>query len=208
MQSSESCKAYRRELKGRILRASTCFFYREGIRRVRMDDIARALGISKRTLYEIYGNKEELLGDVIRLRHREHMDRMKAVADAGADSMEIIVAFYRLQMEELSIINPVFYEDLDKYPRIIAYLRDFHDARARETREFSRRAVSEGYIRADFDFDIVHRLMDATSQYVMNNFMYREYGLQRVFHNFLLVFFRGICTEKGIRRLDSLMGEG
>ena len=52
---------YRQELKGKILVTAMSLFKREGIKRVKMDDIAQALSISKRTLYETYENKEQLL---------------------------------------------------------------------------------------------------------------------------------------------------
>ena len=53
--------AYKQELKEKILTSSMHEFLIHGVKSVRMDDIANSLGISKRTLYEIYSNKEELL---------------------------------------------------------------------------------------------------------------------------------------------------
>ena len=61
MQKQNTHSTYRKELKSRILHTSMHEFKQKGIRSVRMDDIANSLGISKRTLYEIYANKEELL---------------------------------------------------------------------------------------------------------------------------------------------------
>lgn len=52
---------YRNELKFRIIRTAMPLFKQKGIKAVRMDDIANILSISKRTLYEIYNNKEDLL---------------------------------------------------------------------------------------------------------------------------------------------------
>ena len=57
---------YREQLKDRILKTAMQEFLTNGIKQVKMDDIARKLGISKRTLYEIYGNKEELLFEGIK----------------------------------------------------------------------------------------------------------------------------------------------
>ena len=61
MPTQVSLSTYRQELKVRILQTAMREFKQKGIRDVRMDDIAGILGISKRTLYEIYENKEELL---------------------------------------------------------------------------------------------------------------------------------------------------
>lgn len=61
MKRTRATTEYRKELKGKILEVALCEFKQKGIRAVKMDDIARMLTISKRTLYEIYPNKEELL---------------------------------------------------------------------------------------------------------------------------------------------------
>ena len=63
MQKGSIHSEYRRELKKRILDCAVDKFFTLGIRAVKMDDIAKALGISKRTLYEIYSDKEQLLVD-------------------------------------------------------------------------------------------------------------------------------------------------
>ena len=65
MEQQDLQSNYRRDLKERILTVTMQAFKLRGIRNVRMDDIATTLGISKRTIYEIYSNKEELLLDGI-----------------------------------------------------------------------------------------------------------------------------------------------
>lgn len=54
-ESSQTC--YKLELRNRILKAAMTEFLHKGVKSVKMDDIANALAISKRTLYEIYSNK-------------------------------------------------------------------------------------------------------------------------------------------------------
>ena len=56
---------YRQELRSRIVEAATQMFHKHGIKMVKMDDIATSLTISKRTLYEIYDNKEDLVYEVV-----------------------------------------------------------------------------------------------------------------------------------------------
>ena len=57
MQEIKDLNAYRTSLKDKILEAAMDAFTKNGIRAVKMDDIAMSLSISKRTLYEIYGGK-------------------------------------------------------------------------------------------------------------------------------------------------------
>ena len=58
MQSTATETTYRQELKEKILITAVELFHKNGIKSVKMDDIANELKISKRTLYEIYSNKE------------------------------------------------------------------------------------------------------------------------------------------------------
>lgn len=67
-ESSQTC--YKLELRNRILKAAMTEFLHKGVKSVKMDDIANALAISKRTLYEIYSNKEELLLEAVRIMRR------------------------------------------------------------------------------------------------------------------------------------------
>ena len=72
---------YRQELKEKILITAINLFHKHGIRSVKMDDIANELKISKRTLYEIYSNKEELLLEVVRRdkqREKRRLDEITA----------------------------------------------------------------------------------------------------------------------------------
>lgn len=64
---------YRKELKGKILKTAMEQFLLHGIKKIKMDDIAKILGISKRTLYEIYQDKEQLLYEGL-LETEEHID--------------------------------------------------------------------------------------------------------------------------------------
>ena len=61
MQEKKAITAYKKGLRAVILNAAMKAFTEKGIRAVKMDDIAESLAISKRTMYEIYATKEELL---------------------------------------------------------------------------------------------------------------------------------------------------
>lgn len=85
-------------------------FRRKGIRAVKMDDIANMLSISKRTLYEIYSNKEELLFAGVQASEQAAEARLDAYARMpGRSVMDILVEFYQMQMENLSGVNVLFF---------------------------------------------------------------------------------------------------
>ena len=61
MQETKAITAYKQGLRVKILTTAMADFRQRGIRGVTMDDVATELGISKRTLYEIFDKKEDLL---------------------------------------------------------------------------------------------------------------------------------------------------
>lgn len=198
--------AYRKELREKILRTSMCEFRHKGIRRVKMDDVASLLSISKRTLYELFEDKESLLLEGVRLKNREEeMEMVRFAARPGVSVMDIIIEFYHWQTKALADVNPAFFEDLPRYGKVLAYIDEAHRRDQGSAREFFRKGVEEGYFRKDVDFDIVGRVANAAMQRVMEMKMYQEYDLNHLFRNIMFLFLRGFCTQKGLEILDAKM---
>ena len=94
---------YRQELRERILKAAMSEFFEKGIKAVKMDDIARRLSISKRTVYGIYSNKEELLLEGMKAAEREFDEHMKHFSEQDNHHvMDILIEFYNYQAHRLS----------------------------------------------------------------------------------------------------------
>ena len=91
MQEIKGNTAYRRALKGRILDAALKAFIERGVKAVRMDDVAQSLSISKRTLYEIYKDKEELLYQSILKFDQDSKRSMAAFVQQAPSVMDIII---------------------------------------------------------------------------------------------------------------------
>ena len=109
MQEKNTITAYKKGLRAVILKAAMKAFTEKGIRAVKMDDIAESLAISKRTMYEIYATKEELLYEGVKT-FRE--DRRKKFVEMGKekDLMEILLKVYHMRVEEANAVNPLFYD--------------------------------------------------------------------------------------------------
>ena len=206
MQKSNCPTVYRQELRERILSASMDEFCQRGVRAVKMDDIAAKLAISKRTLYEIYANKESLLLEGLKL-NEEHMDeKMRAFSEnKSCNVIEIIIQFYTIQIKNSANVNPLFFEDLHRYPSVQNFFEKKRMERGLRQQLFFKRGVSEGFFRDDVDYDILARICEASMEYVMRTQMYREYKLDYILHNLTLLYVRGICTEDGVRALDEAL---
>ena len=205
MQEIKIISAYRQSLKTRILEAASDAFSQKGIKSVRMDDIAQSLNISKRTLYEIYENKEVLLYECLKTSKARAQEEMALIAAQRANVMDIILDIYRSKMSQLQKINPQFYSDLEKYPQLQSFLEEQHDKDRTKLKDFLRRGIEEGYFKGDINVDIIANVFDAINEYMKNHKLYTEFPLEQLFNNMLFVTIRGICTQKGVAVIDTFL---
>ncbi|SEV84846.1 transcriptional regulator, TetR family [Prevotella aff. ruminicola Tc2-24] len=206
MQETKEISAYKQGLRGKILETAMNAFGEKGIRAVKMDDVAVELGISKRTLYELYDNKEQLLFEGVKVYNEQRQILIKEKTKNCGNVMEILLTVYRIKVEEFRQTNPLFYADLVKYPKVARFLHQQNQYIHTEMQKFIQRGVSEGFFREDVDEALTMHLFDALGEYVMMNQLYRRYTIEDIFKNIIFVSLRGICTEKGVVALDRIIG--
>lgn len=203
--SSQTC--YKLELRNRILKAAMTEFLHKGVKSVKMDDIANALAISKRTLYEIYSNKEELLLEAVRIHEQEFTDHMLQYSlDTNHNVMDIIIEFYKKKLLAADV-SPLFLMELRKYKQVVDFLEKQNAERHNNALLFFKRGVREGFFRSDINFDIILKTSSASANYAMETQMYKEYSITTIMHNTIFLYLRGICTAKGIKELDAAIGQ-
>jgi len=205
MQEIKVLSTYRLSLKSKILDTAMLDFAKRGIKSVKMDDIARGLNISKRTLYEVYENKEILLYECIKKAKAQDECEMLAMMSHHDNVIDIILNIYKIKIEQFKQVTPQFYSDLEKFPMVMSYLEEQHERDRVLQKQFIVRGVEEGYFRKDVDIDIVITMFDALSQYVRRTRLYNQYPVKDIFNNMLFISFRGICTQKGIKVIDRFL---
>lgn len=207
MQNTSNETVYRQQLKGRILQIATALFHQHGIKQVKMDDIANDLRISKRTLYEVYENKEDLLFEVLQQHDSVERQQLLEFDKPGTNVINIILEIYRVRTAEFITVNPLFFEDLQKYPNLLTYVRKLHNDKEAEIVAFIERGKNEGLFLENVNYGIVRELTFASEQFVMNNFFFKRYDITELSRIMIMLFVRGICTEKGIKLLDQYFSE-
>ena len=112
MQNNNELTNYRKGLKTKILDTAMMLFKKNGIKAVKMDDIANYLSISKRTLYEIYDNKEDLLLEGVKNDVAMRRKNMEEFRQSNDDVLQVIMHFYQVKLIEIGSINPDYYLDM------------------------------------------------------------------------------------------------
>ena len=183
-------------------------FIENGAKTVTMDDIARAFGISKKTLYQKYKNKEELLEEVLTYTLEEVIDRLQYLDDSIENAIERMFC----RDEEIDKVshanNNILIRQLLKY-----YPAIFHKHMLNFSSKFSEVLVhniekgrQQGLYREDFNAEIYAKIF---FQLVMSYDSYpyfdtevieREYFIQEA----LMLYLNAITNEKGKEVLQRL----
>ena len=177
-----------------------------GIKGCTMDLVAAQLGMSKRTLYEIFGSKEEML-----IRGTDNMQkRLRANADkrfrTSGNIMEAMVLHAFDEMRMMQSVCPEFFRDL----RNLASLRRNMESRNRETIECiaqqTRRGVEQGVFRTDVNYPVTLRLivLQYESLACMHDVFPPDVTLAQAYESITIGFLRSIATPKGMQILDGL----
>lgn len=197
---------YRKELKSRIIDYAMGEFYKRGVRAVKMDEISQGLHVSKRTVYEIFGDKEELLLAGLKIKSLEMREKLETYScNVAHNVVDIIGYFYKLQMEVNSMVGGAFYEEIHRMPRVIEFFKQEHEREFADRVKFLKAGVEERLFRQDIDYSLTMELLSASMSEIMRNQIYKKYSMQQIFDNFFLVIIRGFCTERGAALLNKVI---
>jgi AcrR family transcriptional regulator len=171
-----------------------------------MDDVAHELGISKRTIYELYEKKEDLLYEVVVSHFKKRQAVMAEVLTRCNDVMEILLEVYHQKVTDFKNTNPLFFTEMVRYPQLQVFLNEQNREMRQHSLDFYQRGVEEGYFRADVNYNLAIMLFDVMGQFIMEKELYRTYSIEEIFKNIVFVSIRGMCTERGVRAIDKILG--
>ena len=197
----------RAELRERILVTATEAFASKGIKSITMDDIAAALGISKRTLYEVFSDKESLLKECILKAQSDREAYLQEVYEQSHNVLEVILAVFQKSIEVFHQTNKRFFEDIKKYPKVYSLMRDRQDSDSEKTMSFFKAGVEQGIFRSDVNFGIVNMLVKEQFDVLLNTDICNEYPFIEVYESIMFTYIRGISTEKGAKVLEDFIQE-
>lgn len=193
------------DLRSHIIQTAAKAFHQQGIKTVTMDDIAHRLTISKRTLYQIFADKEELLLACLVSRSENERRHLETLYESSEHTLDFLLKVFKRQMEDLDGISPRFFTDLIKYPRVIEF---FTRNRARQEEDsiiFLNKAKDEGFFRNDVNFRIVIHTLHLAMETMVKTGEIEHYSQREIFENTVIPLFRGCATMKGIELIDRYM---
>ena len=190
----------------RIILGAEELFLKAGIKSVTMDDIARHLGMSKKTIYQFFKDKNELVIGLVRKKIQEDEEQMEEILNKSSNVIEGMINMMKCSEEIFSRINPVVIHDLQKYhPDAWKQFQNFKSGVIVQTlEELLKKGIEQGYIRAEIDVKIIARMRMGQVEMGFDTaiFPQSEFNVWKVQQQFLEHFNYGICTLEGYKLLN------
>lgn len=190
------------DYRQRIVEEAAFMFRTYGIRAVTMDMIANQMGISKRTIYEVFSDKDDLLQGVLIWMTHKQSEVMKKIFSESDNVIEVIFRMLNLMRDHFRNMSPAFQMDVKKYHlEAMKKLEGKNELPYLSTNaEILKRGIKEGIFRKDIDIDITNKCLLEVARISndKNLFPPEEYQDSEVIRNFYVNYLRGISTSKGL----------
>ncbi|MBE6220274.1 MAG: TetR/AcrR family transcriptional regulator [Rikenellaceae bacterium] len=183
-----------------------------GVKSVRMDDVANSLGMSKRTLYEMFADKEELLFESIvylmECRQQNLSEQMR-----GCDNMlEVLLYSVRIFTSTTNIDDTAkrLTTNLRKfYPTVLERVQRVHTEKGLAGLQYALdRCLAEGYLDPNVDVELMAQLFfSSTGIFMTDSNVVLPDGITRdeAFGAMVVNFLRGLSTVKGLQVIDDIL---
>ena len=193
-------------MKERIQQKARELFMRYGFRSVTMDEIAGQTGISKKTLYQFFEDKDALVEAVM----RSELDYMQTQCTKQMKEAENAIEEIFLDMDAMEVVmdamNPQIVFDLEKfYPKTFEKFKKHKNNFLLDIiKKNLERGIEEEVYRNDFDVDIIARFRLESAFLIFNPelFPHIKYSLNKVSTEIYYHYLHGIATPKGKKLID------
>lgn len=196
------------EQKKRIISRASELFFKNGIRSVTMNDVAEALGISKRTLYENFPNKEELLEQCIDYHYHITIEKREELERQAQNPVDIMHRHFRHTVLRLNEYHPNFANELKKlHPDIWnRQILDMIKEREAYTTQLLSDGIKQGYFRKETNPAIASKLLYANVDMMSDPVAFPPDRFPRaeLFRHIITGFLRSLATEKGFKEIENL----
>ena len=188
-------------MKERILAEAERLFWKYGVRSVTMEDISKQLGISKKTIYRHFSDKEQILYEVIQDKTGRNQLEMECMVEETANPVEEILSVLNMMQQKADHISPNLLMDIKRfYPHAFALFRQYKEGQImRSILENIQKGISQGLYRSDINPAILARLRVEQIEMAFNNdlFPMEQYSMHDIQAELIHHFVRGMLTNEG-----------
>lgn len=193
--------------KEKILIHASELFVARGIRNVTMDMIASDLSVSKRTIYELFSDKDTLVIECIRRMIINDNEELLEIIRTADNVVEALLRIIRHQKDKVESYPAIFIEDFKRYFPVIQ--ASFYSCKS-DLKKFSasytllERGMREGIFRKELKIEMVDNFIHEMISLIHSSTRIRSLKAadDDILNNIFIPYFRGICTPRGISLMD------
>lgn len=194
--------------KDRILSAAYELFSRYGIKSVTMDDIAKHLSISKKTIYQSFRDKDEVVHTLLERHLKLDVEEFKHIAESAPNVVEEVFGHMKKLHRMFANVNPNMFYDLRKHhPRTWELVTKFRNEMGVSTVEKAlEKGKQDGFVRLDCNSKILARLRMEEIEMGFNASVFPpdQHPILDVQIAMVEHFLYGVCTLKGHKLINEL----
>ncbi|MDG5767130.1 TetR/AcrR family transcriptional regulator [Balneolales bacterium ANBcel1] len=188
-------------MKDKIQKTALELFKKHGIHYVSLDLIAKSLGISKKTIYNHFKNKEEIVHRCIEQYFEERTVQNDAILEEAEHTIEALVKVIKSSLKHTARINPLMFEEIIRYyPEVSSLITEKHySKRYIRLREMIEQGKKEGLFKKHINSDIMAKVFLSQINLTMDydTFPLDEYSREDLVEHIFFSFISGISTYKG-----------
>jgi AcrR family transcriptional regulator len=189
-----------------IIEKVSALYLSYGIRSVTMDDVARELGVSKKTLYECVADKNDLVEKFLDFHAKRLGAALMCIYNGKMNAIDALLEISRIINHFLKDINPSITFDLQKYhPEIWKKLMKYKSLHVYDNVMTNlRQGIKEGLYRSDMKPEVIAKIYVSRVELSMEPGLTDalNYSSSEIFNELINYHIRGIASKKGIEYLD------
>ncbi len=190
--------------KTKILQGAEELIFKYGIKNITMDDIARHLSMSKKTIYKFYKEKDEIVHSLFQLSIENDKIRFKKINEGSQNVIAEVFEMMKEMREMFTKINPIVFFELSKYyPETWKEFQNFKNGFISDMVENNLlQGQKDGYIRKDINVKLMAKLRVETIEMALNGTMFSQFNMVETQLAITEHFLYGVCTLKGHKLIN------
>lgn len=194
-----------------ILEGAKNLFMQFGLKSITMDDIARKVGVSKKTIYQFFSDKNSIVFKSVHDHFSDHRKEIENVLDNSKDAIEAMYRISKCMKMQVEAINPTVLYDLQRYfPKAYKRFLEFKNTFMKDRMtNIIEQGKSSGYFRNEINTEILIIQRIEQVQLAFNNdvFPRDKFDIKEIHEQLFDHFLHGILTEKGKEKYNQYLNE-
>ncbi|MBL7799503.1 MAG: TetR/AcrR family transcriptional regulator [Chitinophagales bacterium] len=193
-------------IEQQILAKSTELFIKYGLKNLTMDEIARELGMSKKTIYQYCENKADLIEKSMRAHIKKEECDLVLIEGKAKNAIDETLLMFEYIMDHIrGVSGNMIYEMQKYYPKAYALFNEYTECQIQtKISKNLARGIEEGFYRSDMNPDIVSKIYISAVVFLFDQklFPVKQYAFPDLYREFMTYHLHGILSVKGLKYVE------